>query len=73
MTIVFDCELRRPACPILQAIFGGDQGIAKSFPPETWLLVPTPGMKPYLVTQEQLQKLVQGCLDVQHNGERRTH
>lgn len=59
MKIVFDTKLRRPACAILQAVLGGDQGIANRFSSETWLISPTPDMSCYEVTEGQLTQLVE--------------
>jgi len=56
--IVFDIELMRPACVLIQAAMGGDPVTASAFPSETWLLVPTPGMTLYEVTPVQLRALV---------------
>lgn len=57
MTLVYDATLMRPACPILQAVLGGDEGLSRYFSPDSWLVEPTPDMKAYLVTQEQLFEL----------------
>jgi hypothetical protein len=58
--IVFDCELRRPGCVLLQAAYGVDPRIAHEFPAETWLISPTKNMARYqIATDEQLDKLVQ--------------
>lgn len=56
--IVFDTELRRPACVLIQAAMGGDTGIANRFPSETWLIYPTPAMAVFPVTDEQIPKLI---------------
>lgn len=59
MTIVFDCKLKRPACVHLNILKGGSPHIiAAHFPPETWLLSPTPDMHCYGVTEQQLPALV---------------
>jgi hypothetical protein len=57
--LVYDLSLKRPACAILQAVFGGDQGIAGSFPSEHWLTAPTPGMKAYQISNEELGKVIE--------------
>ena len=59
-TIAFDCELRRPGCVLIQASFGATVPMNRfhhAFPPETWLLAPTPGMKVYPVNESVLEKL----------------
>lgn len=53
--IVYDMKLRRPACPILQVVLGGDEGIARNL--QNWLINPTPDMKCYEISEEQLKKL----------------
>jgi hypothetical protein len=57
-TILFDRVEMKPGCAILQAL-GGSPSIASAFPSETWLVYPTPNMRLYEVTKEQLAKLVQ--------------
>lgn len=58
--IMFDCELRRPGCVLIQGAFGADPRIAHEFPEETWLLSPTENMHRYkIATDEQLDKLVE--------------
>lgn len=58
MRIVYDATLKRPACALLQAVLGGDGGVANHFDSEDWLIAPTPGMHTYEVTPDQLKKLV---------------
>jgi len=58
MKIVYDVELRRPGCAIIQAAMGGDRSIANEFDTATWLTFPTPNMGLYEVTQKQLDYLV---------------
>lgn len=57
-TIAYDCELYRPACPILQAALGGDVAMASRFDADYWLIEPTPGLKLYPITERQLQVLL---------------
>lgn len=59
MKLVFDMKLKRPACVLLQAVLGGDKGIANRFSSELWLIEPTPDMKLYEINKEQLDKLVE--------------
>ncbi len=57
LKIAYDCTLRRPACPLLQAALGCDR-LAGHFDSEHWLTEPTPNMQVYQVTVEQLRELV---------------
>jgi len=58
--IVFDTNLKRPGCAIIQAAGGGDPELVKNhFPSETWLNHWTPGMGIYKVSDEQLPQLVE--------------
>lgn len=57
--VAFDIKLMRPGCAILQALFGAEPTIADKFDTKTWLVGPTPEMKAYEVTPEELKKLVQ--------------
>lgn len=57
--IVYDAVLMRPGCVLLQA-FGGTLGsleFGMLFPSETWLLAPTPNMKLYSATDDELKKI----------------
>jgi hypothetical protein len=56
--LVYDIKLRRPGCALLQAALGGDPGMANSFPSEHWLLAPTPDMKTYNISDEQLRQVI---------------
>lgn len=56
---MFDCELRRPGCVLIQAAFGVNPAIAHEFPEETWLVSPTANMARYKIDSDyQLDKLV---------------
>jgi hypothetical protein len=45
-SIVVDVKQRRPACVILQAVFGGNRSIVSQiFPAESWLTAPTNDMR----------------------------
>lgn len=59
--IAYDVDLMRPGCVLLQAVMvgGGEWNIASAFPSETWLTHPTPGMKVYAVTDDELRRLVE--------------
>ena len=56
--LVYDITLRRPGCALLQAAFGVPGSIAARFPTEDWLLSPTPDLKVYTLTDEQLKKVI---------------
>lgn len=60
MHLVYDYKLFRPACPILQAVLGGDQGIANRFDSDTWLTEPTEHMSLIEVTETELLHIVLG-------------
>jgi hypothetical protein len=57
--LVYDIKLKRPACALLQAVLGGDQGMANNFPSEHWLIAPTPDMKAYQISDEDLKACIQ--------------
>ena len=61
MKIAFDIKLMKPGCVLLQAAFGCDRGsdFGRLFPAQTWLVAPTPDLKVYEVTTEQLEQLSQ--------------
>lgn len=63
MKVAFDIDLMRPGCALLQAGLDCGTAIAHHFPPESWLLAPTPGLRVYELTEEQLPKLVKKVLD----------
>jgi hypothetical protein len=48
----------KPGCVLLQASYGCESCIAHEFDTRDWLLAPTPDLKVYEVTEEQLKKLV---------------
>jgi hypothetical protein len=56
-SLVYDVDLLRPGCVLLQVALGGtvpNEIFLALFPPETWLVGRTPGMKTYPTTPEQL-------------------
>lgn len=57
--LVYDMKLKRPGCALLQAALGGTGGMANQFPTEHWLLVPTPDMKTYKISDEELRDVIQ--------------
>lgn len=59
MKIAYDAVLKQPGCVLIQAVMGGNiPNFAALFPGESWLLSPTPDMKLYEVTEDQLKILV---------------
>jgi hypothetical protein len=56
---MFDAKLRRPGCVLLQAMVGGEFGARfhRLFPAASWLTAPTPDMRVYLATDDELEKL----------------
>lgn len=56
--IMYDCDLKRPGCVLLQVMCGlSTEDLMTHFDNEDWLLHPTPGMQLYNVTDEQLVQL----------------
>jgi hypothetical protein len=44
--LVIDIKQMRPACVLLQAVFGGDSGtLNRYFDAEDWIINPTPDMR----------------------------
>ena len=56
-TIAYDATLKRPGCAIIQADMEATVNVSEHFSTEDWLLAPTPDMKLYPVTDEQLEQL----------------
>ena len=59
MKIAFDVEQMKPGCVLLQAALGCDHILAHRFPAESWILSPTPNLRVYEVTEEQVPMLVE--------------
>ena len=57
--IAYDITLKRPACAILAAMYGGDLAAVHAFNSDDWLVERTPDMKVYEVTPNQLRQLVE--------------
>jgi hypothetical protein len=56
--IAYDVERMQPGCVLLQALMGGTvPSFSALFDPSTWLLAPTPAMRPYEVDEAQLERL----------------
>lgn len=58
MKIAFDLTLMRPGCVLIQAVMGCDSEMAHHFDTKDWLLAPTPNMKVYPLTKDQIPFLV---------------
>ena len=58
MRIVFDIKQKRPGCALLQGAMRGDIHAVHRFPTESWLTAPTPDMRAYETSEEQLEMLV---------------
>ena len=57
IVMAYDCDLKRPACVLLQAVMGGDSSaVSRFFGAESWLLAPTPGMRLIAGTAEEWKK-----------------
>lgn len=60
--LVYDIKAKRPACAILQVVYGGDLGIADLFPVKSWIVgrdgEKIDNLKCYLVTDTQLKVLI---------------
>jgi hypothetical protein len=58
-TIAYDVMLRRPGCAMLQAVLGCSvTPDALSRMLDAWLLHPTPDLKVYSVTEDELEQLI---------------
>lgn len=68
LIFAFDKTLMKPACAILQVVFGcGDWNDAFKdiFDPSDWLLAPTDAMKPMTATRSQWEAVAKGLEEVQ--------
>lgn len=55
--IVYDTDLKRPACALLQAAMGGSTtALHRYFDSQDWLVAPTPGMRLIGGTHEEWLK-----------------
>lgn len=67
--IVWDHELRRPACPIIQRLAYADASVvAVQFLSSSWVQVPTPGLRRVQLTGRHLQALVMWCNEHEYAG-----
>ena len=56
--MVMDVKQRRPACVLLQAVWGGDRGLCQRFDSRSWLTFPTDDMQMIEGSDEQWQELI---------------
>ena len=65
ITLLYDTDLRRPACILLQACAGldGYKLYDLGFDPRDWLTAPTPGMRRITGTLEQWERAVHAWLE----------
>ena len=59
IVLVFDTQLKRPACVLIQAVYGcghNNEFLGKTFDSSTWLTFPTPGMSRIRGTREQWKR-----------------
>jgi hypothetical protein len=58
--LVYDLDLKQPACAILQAAMGGEHlYLSRHFTSDHWLVQPTPGMKLMEASDEQWKKVAE--------------
>lgn len=58
--LIYDLELRAPACVLLQAAFGcKDRGALRHFDSTHWLTSPTPGMRRMSGTDADWKKVAE--------------
>lgn len=58
MKVLYDTKLMRPGCVLMAAVFSANTHAPQKFDTRDWLLSPTPDMKVYETTPEQLTQLV---------------
>lgn len=66
MKVTFDPIRKRPACALISAIMGGDHAAVMRFPPETWLVHPTPDMATYEAMPDQMDRLIEIAIAATH-------
>lgn len=63
VVLVFDIKLKRPACALLQAAFGGDHRVLlANFPVETWLINSTPDMQRFRIKRSELKEIAKNVV-----------
>lgn len=72
MFIAYDTVLKRPGCVVVQAGMGGSSSIvSQHFDAVDWLTYPTPDMKLFPTTEEQIPTLVEITRQARLERERR--
>jgi hypothetical protein len=56
--VVYDPQLRRPACPEIQSKMGCASSVCFLFPKKSWLSMQTQGMRVMNVSEEGLDMMV---------------
>lgn len=56
--ILFNIKTMKIGCPLLQAALGGNKNICHSVDPEYWQIDPSPDLKLYNITEDQLKTLL---------------
>lgn len=56
--LAYDLSQGKVGCVLLQAAMGGDARIASRIDTKDWLLAPTPNLRVYAMTDEQVEQLV---------------
>lgn len=56
--LAYDLERKRPGCVLVAASMGADTSAARAFPAEMGLTAPTPDMRVYSVTDQQLLRIL---------------
>lgn len=55
---VVDLDKKKPACVLLQAVWGGDRNaMCRFFPAAEWLTFPTPGMRMVEGTESEWRRV----------------
>ena len=73
LVMVYDMDLKAPACVLLQAAFGcgASPAALRHFEPKHWITHPTPGMRKIAGTPEQWKKAA--AITASTWGDKRPH
>lgn len=55
---LFDLELKKVGCVLLQAVMGGDSSIPQRIDTKHWLLHPTDDMKLYKIPNDKIKEII---------------
>jgi len=58
ITVAYDVELLRVGCALIQAATGATIGNADLMRFDDWLTAPTPGLRLYETTEQELESLI---------------